>query len=400
MILETNKIYLGNTLEVLKTFPNESVNCCITSPPYWALRDYKLEPQIWDTKEGCEHDFELVERKDPQDRNGSGDHDSGGIAKSWSKEPNITGFCSKCGAWKGSLGLEPTFELYIKHLCDIYDEIKRVLRKDGTCWVNLGDTYSTKSGSGFANDNLNPLTPEQIAERTGIYEANKLRGNWKDKCLCMIPFRFAIEMVNRGWILRNVIVWHKPNCMPCSVKDRFTVDFEYVFFFVKSKKYWFETQYEPLSDVTIKDITNRKNLACLTGEHNSKHFDNPDSVFDQQKTGRLRTEFVNLEKGRNKRAVWSICPQPFRESHFAVFPEALVEPMIKSGCQKDGLVLDIFLGSGTTAVVAKKLGRNWIGIELNPKYVEMAQKRIDGFTFDDFRHERENHSLEKWIKNE
>lgn len=142
MKFETNKIYHGNTLDVLKTFPNESISMCITSPPYWALRDYGTDGVVWDGDPNCEHEFE-------------------------------NGFCIHCGAWKGQLGLEPDFNLYIKHLCDIFDEVKRVLRKDGTLWVNLGDTYHTKSV-----DKSLPL-----------------------KSLCNIPARFSIEMQNRGWIL-------------------------------------------------------------------------------------------------------------------------------------------------------------------------------------------------------
>lgn len=371
--MKTNYILNGDALTHLKELPSESINCAMTSPPYWALRDYGVE---------------------------------------------------------GQLGLEQTFEEYIKKLCDIFDEVKRVLRKDGTCWVNLGDTYGG-SGTQQKDTGKHGYSPENMATMK-----NKPSSKLLGKNLCNIPARFSIEMQNRGWILRNTIIWHKPNCMPSSVKDRFTVDFEYLFFFVKNKKYWFETQYESLSNATIKDIKSRKNMACLTGKHGSKHFDNEDSVFNKQKTKRLRTEFVDLERGRNKRAVWSICPKPFKEAHFAVYPEELCETPIKSGCPEfvcnkcgkprekiieiisgkgegkpydanrpdgyimdgrnrksehnfkgytdcncnadfsPGIVLDPFFGSGTTGLVALKQNKQFIGIELNPEYIKIANERL------------------------
>jgi len=151
----------SDPLRIFRELPDESVDCIVTSPPYWGLRNYN------------------------------------NISKSWKD-------------WKGQLGLEPTFNMYINHLCDIFDEIKRVLKSSGTCWVNIGDRYSTS--------------------KSGIIS----------KCLIGIPFRFTIEMINRGWILRNTIIWHKPNAMPSSVKDRFSVDFEYIFFFVKNQEYFFD----------------------------------------------------------------------------------------------------------------------------------------------------------------
>ena len=223
--------------EGLKHLDDECIDCCIASPPYYGLRDYGIEPSVWDGDVDCEHDFELNEKK-------CGGGHSGGVETSglFTKEQAIKrkegtgsgniikeGFCNKCGAWKGTLGLEPDFELYIKHLCDIYDQVKRVLKKTGTCWVNLGDSYG--SSKDFSRADRQDLHGKETIRK-------KVRGF--EKCLLMIPQRFAIEMINRGWILRNVIIWHKPNCMPSSAKDRFTVDFEYVFFFVKSNKtqYW------------------------------------------------------------------------------------------------------------------------------------------------------------------
>lgn len=234
--------------EGLKQLESDSIDCVIASPPYYNLRNYNIEPSIWGGDLNCEHDFDIKEKK-------CGGGHSGGVETSglFTKEQAIKrkegtgsgniikeGFCSKCRAWKGTLGLEPNFELYIKHLCDIYDQIKRVLKFTGTCWVNLGDTYSSKGGLSKPKHIINAKVG---ATKSGVqkgtrYFAKDLK--IPDKCLLMLPQRFAIEMINRGWILRNVIIWHKPNCMPSSARDRFTVDFEQVFLFVKSNKtqYW------------------------------------------------------------------------------------------------------------------------------------------------------------------
>jgi len=345
-------------------------------------------------------------------------------------------FCVKCGAWRGELGLEPTIELYISHLCDIFDEAKRVLKKTGTCWVNMGDTYATHV-SGSANHSHNFYKPE-TASKQGIGTLKKPRTGISEKSLCLIPSRFAIEMCNRGWILRNIIVWHKPNCIPSSAKDRFTIDYEFLFFLTKSRKYYFEQQFEPYN-VSI----NR------WGGQTMKNADGKQKDYlEMQKIGSTSSmrEGGNLRPnpfGRNRRCVWNIPTQPWPQAHFSVFPEALVETPIKAGCPeefcvkcgqprekvyevtqtgrpqrsntskykqiqnsmsagqkyqewrnenppvfkghtdcgcgagfKPGLALDPFCGSGTTPVAAKKLGRNFIGIDINPEYCEMTRKRI------------------------
>ncbi|MDP2947339.1 MAG: site-specific DNA-methyltransferase [Nanoarchaeota archaeon] len=299
---KNNKIYCGNCLGILKKLPDNYIDCVMTSPPYWALRDYGVEDQ---------------------------------------------------------LGLEVNFDEYIKKLCDIFDEVKRTLKNTGTCWVNLGDTYYTKSGGAFLNDNLN--SKERI-EKLGINRANNIRGRGllESKNLTLIPFRFAVEMQRRGWILRNVIIWHKPNCMPTSVKDRFTVDFEYLFFFVKSKKYYFEQQREPHKEESKKRT-----------EYNWNGHREVGSSY-----AGMDIKKMCHPNGRNKRCVWTITTKGFRGSHFAVYPEGLCEIPIKAGCPKNGIVLDPFCGSGTTGIVCKKLNRNFLGIDINPKYCKIAESRI------------------------
>jgi DNA modification methylase len=267
---------------------------------------------------------------------------------------------------EGQLGQEKTFEEYIDKLCNIFDEVKRVLKKDGTCFVNIGDTYI---GNG-ATRHKGYTDPKYSEGRIGgDCEPSGLKQSIESKNLALIPFRFAIEMQNRGWIVRNTIIWHKPNCMPESAKDRFTVDFEYVFFFVKNQKYYFEQQLEELAQSSIeraKHGISEKNK--LKSGNYAMQFDSVVKVYQKINSGEI--------KGRNKRCVWSITTKPFKGAHFAIFPPDLIEPMIKAGCPKGGIVLDPFMGSGTTAVVAKKLFRNYVGIELNPKYIKMAETRL------------------------
>lgn len=405
-MLKLNAIHNYHVLEGLKKLPDESIDMVITSPPYWSLRDYgKHTDAIWGGDPNCKHQFK--KKVTIKKHKGGKNSCVGNNRKGVSAFTNTSQFCCKCDAWKGQLGLEPSIDLFIEHLVSIFDEIKRVLKKTGTCWVNLGDTYYTKSGNSFSKDKI---SSKKRIQETGLQKANTLRGNSElpAKCLSLIPFRFAIEMVKHGWILRNDIIWHKPNCIPCSARDRFTVDFEHMFFFSKSKKYYFEKQYEPLKKVLDNNLP-----------------------------------------GRNKRCIWTICPRPFKDAHFAVFPEKLCEIPIKAGCPKHvckkcgmpelilesshnpyvfnirvrdvkmnqikyadrkaskkevenykgrytskgrvkqvlgckcnagyepGVVLDPFMGSGTTALVANKQGKNFIGFELNPEYIKIAEKRLN-----------------------
>jgi len=301
--LNPNQILCGDSFELIKQLPEEFIDCIITSPPYWAMRDYGNKKQ---------------------------------------------------------LGLESDFKNYVNKLCDFFDDAKRVLKSTGTCWVNLGDTYYTRSGGSFLNDQL---TSQDRIKKLGINKANSVRGKGllEDKNLTLVPLRFAIEMQNRGWIIRNVIIWHKPNCMPCSVKDRFTVDFEYLFFFVKSKKYFFNQQRESHKQSSIERT-----------KHNWNGHREKGSSFSE----------MNIKKmchpdGRNKRCVWKISTKSFKGEHFAVYPPELIEVPIKAGCPEGGIVLDPFIGSGTTAMVCRKLNRNYIGFDLNKKYCKIARERVD-----------------------
>ena len=328
-----NKIHLGHCIDVLKTLPDKSVDCCITSPPYWSLRNYETEPSIFGGESKCNHSWQPIKRK-----------------HIFAYNPSIVNIpeqtCSQCGAWMGELGSESDFNLYIEHLCMVFDEVYRTLKDEGSCWVNIGDTYGRRTF-------LNPNSGEN-------------RCNYK-KSLLLLPHRFAIAMSDRGWIVRNVIIWQKTNCIPSSAKDRFTNDFEYMFFFVKSPKYYFEQQIEPFKESSIK--------RCQSGCNNNK------GTFYQglskENFERFEQKVLNGEvKGKNKRAIWTIPSAVCKEAHFATYPPKLVETPIKAGCPKGGIVLDPFVGSGTTAIVAENLGRQWVGIELNPNYKKIAEEKI------------------------
>ena len=370
-----NVILKGDALEVLKKIPSESIDMCITSPPYWSLRDYGDENQ---------------------------------------------------------LGSEKTFEEYLDKLVNIYKEVYRVLKNTGSCWVNIGDVYSSKNQLGVKKGSL----------------------------LC-IPDRFKIKMIENGWICRNEIIWHKPNAMPSSAKTRFNNDYEKLFFFTKSDSYFFNTQYEN-AKTTLKNKKNKKNKNETKSKYTSseqessvrqgmnkkrgektiivrkklpeqdkfvsflrektsinflsenttinrtkmehwfrrdkkgfsfpsiedwnkiKHFLNDESeLYYEIDEGLTYVEYEtddinkNIEKGRIKRAVWSINTKPFKGEHFAIFPEELIETPIEACSTINGIVLDIFMGSGTTGVVAKRKNRNFIGIELNDDYIKIANNRIN-----------------------
>ena len=289
------KIFNGDCLDVLKGMDSESVDMCMTSPPYWGLRDYGED---------------------------------------------------------GQLGLEPTYQEYIDKLAAIFDEVKRVLKDSGTCWVNLGDTYGGAAGGYY------PHPAELGANKHQL----KRKSIGLDKSLIGIPERFAIAMTDAGWIRRNTVIWHKPNCMPSSVTDRFTVDFEYLYFFTKKSKYRFEQQFEELAPCT--DVVYRQKIRA------GKQYNSKAPYIKNFPTT------TNMEN-RNKRCVWEISTQPYTGAHFATYPEELCYVPIKAGCPKGGTVLDIFMGSGTTLKVARKLGRTGIGIELNPSSIELALNRID-----------------------
>jgi DNA modification methylase len=302
-----NRIICGDAEKILKTLPSDSIDCVITSPPYWSLRDYEVKEQI---------------------------------------------------------GQERDFTEYLERLLTVFDEVRRVLKPEGTCWIVIGDTYG---GSGAGNQR----GVQRIKENNKFNRSPKFvptKGKYA-KCLLQIPARLAIGMIERGWILRNEIIWHKPNCLPQSMKDRFTVDFEKVFFFTKSRKYCFRQQFE--------QIENPERLKRPYFNHDREHkWWNSDKKLPINSEAMERSRGKVLITGRNKRSVWRIGTVNYKGDHFAVYPPRLIETPILAGCPENGIVLDPFMGSGTTALVAKRLGRNFIGIDLNPNYVKMAKQRL------------------------
>ncbi|MFA6925075.1 MAG: site-specific DNA-methyltransferase [Bacteroidales bacterium] len=301
--MELNKLHTIDALKGLQKLPDSFVDCIVTSPPYWALRDYDV---------------------------------------------------------KGQIGMEKTPQEYVGKLLDIFIEAKRVLKKDGTLWVNIGDTYGG-SYCGWGNKNL----PHKYQTAT----IKPLAAKIYPKSLLGIPFMFATGMIKNGWLLRNTIIWQKPNAMPESAKDRFTNDFEYLFFFVKSKEYYFNQMLEPLKSSTIERTRYGNNsVKNKTSLYKGFNNDNFSKYSEKIQSGKI--------KGRNMRTVWEINTKSFHDIHFAVFPEKLVEIPVKTGCRQNGIVLDPFIGSGTTALVAKNLKRKYIGFDLNPEYIKLATKRI------------------------
>lgn len=289
---ENDRIYCGDALDVLKTLPDNFVNCCVTSPPYYGLRDY-------------------------------------GVA--------------------GQIGRENTLEHYIAGLVEIFREIKRVLRTDGTLWLNIADTYC---GTGSKGAYIDPKNPKG---RNGQSRSiTRQVAGCKQKDLIGIPWLLAFALRADGWYLRSDIIWQKANPMPESAADRPSRCYEHIFLLSKSRKYYYNAAAiaEPMAASTIAQYKRR----CNGGYY----------------------EDTQIPTTRNKRDVWQINTVPYKGGHFAAYPPKLAETCLLAGCPKGGIVLDPFFGSGTTGLAAKSLGCHYIGIELNPDYCDMAQMRIEG----------------------
>ena len=280
------------------------MDTCITSPPYWGLRDY---------------------------------------------------------GHAGQLGLEPTPEAYVQAMVEVFREVRRVLKPNGTLWLNLGDSYARNGGTGDCGPNA-----QVGSTKRGVQERNtKAPDGLKPKDLVGIPWRVAFALQSDGWYLRQDIIWHKPNPMPESVMDRCTKAHEYVFLMAKSEKYFYD--HEAVKEPAVhagENVTNKNGKNGQMGEYGAT------------RSGFMKPEGVLVGDKRNRRDVWTIPTKPFKGAHFAVMPEALVEPCILAGCPVGGLVLDPFTGSGTVGAVAVRLGRRFIGTELNPEYIAIAEDRI------------------------
>lgn len=528
------KIIQGDCIEVMREMPAKSVDMVMFSPAYWGLRDYGSETvTVWGGTPNCEHKWsEFVK---PKERGSYGksswESPSRNVEVKW--KPQKSNFCAKCGAWRGQLGLEPHPQMYINHMVTVCREVRRVLKKTGSLYLNLGDTYGThtsKRSGQFGKEIKKGFDDVFTRKRTRVgFTPNFVM----EKNLLLIPTRVAIALQEDGWILRNDIVWHKPNAMPSSVKDRLTTTWEHIFHFVQARRYYYDLDAirEPHKSDTLyrvrlwkgKDYNIKSPFfgkqACLTEKCAHPKGKNPGDVFRSDskflkydvktaspggrgvrtiKEGKLTTfvrqrildvgaylkrklkesgyktkgladiigikkttldhyfrtdftgqaipprpvwealkpllklgnydDFINEEvrsalpqphpKGRNPGDFWSICTKPFKGAHFAVYPKEICVKPIKSSCPtqvcrkcgkpriktikpkaelsedgridfdviwsgckcnagfEPGIVLDPMCGSGTTLVVAHKLGCRFIGIELNPDYVEIAKKRL------------------------
>jgi DNA modification methylase len=414
-------VICGDALEKLRELPDESVQCCVTSPPYWGLRDYKTPPKIWlrdlnhDICRG-EHNWE--EHIQPA-ANGI-THDGGMTGETLSgssatRKPKRSQFCKSCGAWEGSFGLEPTPELFVEHLSQIFRETRRVLRKDGTLWLNLGDSYNAYNGGAGPSSSLSQgaQTTERPQLETGYGLRNK---SIKPKDLIGIPWMVAFALRQDGWYLRSDIIWSKPNPMPESVTDRPTKAHEYLFLLSKSRKYFYDAE-AIKEDVTGNahargDGVNPKakwktpdgwDTSSGNGSHGNFHRNGREEGFigyKTKQTGRNSRQCVDqdpthlqakrpkqnesfsgavneLVDARNKRSVWNVATAPYPDAHFATYPPDLIKPCILAGCPVGGTVLDPFAGSGITGMVALELGRKAMLIELNPDYVKLIHQRCN-----------------------
>lgn len=309
------KIILGDCRKSLRMLEDESVNTCVTSPPYFGLRDYGHEGQI---------------------------------------------------------GLEQTPDEFVSELVSVFREVRRVLRNDGTMWVNLGDSYyNYRPGKGQRQSRQSIASQKASVVEECPKRGNKLEG-LKEKDLIGIPWRVAFALQADGWYLRQDIVWSKPNPMPESVRDRCTKSHEYIFLLSKSQNYYFDNQAikEPMSEVSkarmVRGVSDtHKNVNGAPGQ-------SPHTINKPRENG----EATDIPDTRNKRSVWDVATKPFSEAHFATYPPELIEPCILAGCPDGGTVLDPFFGAGTTGLVSDRLGRNCVGLELNPEYADIAYRRL------------------------
>jgi len=315
----TITIHVGDCRKVLKTLDAGSVQCVVTSPPYWGLRDYGLPPLIWGGDEDCQHLWgeELSHSKGTGGHNPKQDSNVG----SWQEDGTTSGsFCHHCAAWRGSLGLEPTMELYVEHLVEIFREVRRVLCSDGVAFVNLGDSYASAFSCARRNV-IGEGSPSSDVDRP-----NRLVNGLKEKDLCGVPWRVAFALQADGWWLRSDIIWAKPNPMPESVTDRPTKAHEYVFLLSKSARYFYD------ADAVREPVKPESVVRCRAGfMGNDPERDAANNYGD----GFMRGEGYELS-GRNRRTVWTIATSPFPDAHFATFPPALVEPCVKAGTSEKG----------------------------------------------------------------
>jgi DNA modification methylase len=443
----------GHVLNVLHTMPSESVHCVITSPPYWGLRDYSLPPLVWGGDPACGHEWgDLVMPM------ASGVNDKRATLNATDRDVQMdervisrSATCTACGAWRGSLGLEPTPDLYVQHMVCVFREVRRVLRRDGTLWLNLGDAYvsapmgNTKSRDQYHNGGRFEYSSSEkrvASYADGRQQMDKTRiPGLKSKDLLGMPWRVAFALQQDGWYLRSDIIWAKPNPMPESVTDRPTKAHEYLFLLARSERYYYDAE-------AIREDAEYGRRSAFR----SHNYEQGRSFGNQATVKGGSVDGSDPSAGRNCRTVWEIATQPYPDAHFATFPEALVEPCVLAGTSERGCcarcgapweretetalerfndggnsrpaegkdlhnrqtrssgltaggfipgltrthitldwsptctcdaatmpatVLDPFCGSGTALLVAQRLGRHAIGIDLSLAYCALARQRLE-----------------------
>ena len=360
-------IYCGDALEILKSMDSCSVQCCITSPPYWGLRDYGTA-----TWEGGDSECKHIASIGGHLKDSSASIRGGANKVSEAQKLLYKELCLKCGAKRidNQLGLESTPEEYVAKMVEIFREVRRVLKDDGTVWLNLGDSYV--SGKSRYSSVAQTIAGHSRNEPVNGNRPD-LKGHsfLKDKDLCGIPWRVAFALQADGWYLRQDIIWHKPNPMPESVTDRCTKSHEYIFLLSKKAKYYYDADAirEPLTENS--DMAYRRKLRC------GRKYGTKRPYQDNQPLSYASTKADENATHKNKRSVWTVTTKPYKEAHFATFPIALIEPCILAGTDTGDIILDPFFGAGTTGMAAYKHDRKFVGIELNPEYVEIAAKRIE-----------------------
>lgn len=374
-----NKIINDNCVVGLKAIPDKSIDCCVTSPPYFGLRDYGTATWIGGSEE-CDHQTPDNDMKNA----GEKQQTSKGTIR---YERSV---CRKCGAIREDeqIGMEETPELFVEQLVSVFTEVNRVLKPEGTLWLNLGDSYAR---AGWRNNNDKPGVKQKTNNGTNI-SGIKIKTDCKAKDLIGIPWMVAFALRSAGWYLRQDIIWNKPNPMPESVTDRCTKSHEYIFLMSKSAKYYYDADSikTPIQDASVQrlmqDIENQKGSERVPGKTNGnmkaviKGYEHRGVEGDKKLTGRSGNFDANGDLigdgNANKKSVWTVTTRPFKDAHFATFPERLIVDCIKAGCPENGIVLDPFMGAGTTALVARKLNRNYLGFELNPEYIKIANNRL------------------------
>jgi DNA modification methylase len=435
------RVLVGDARAVLAGLPAESVHCAITSPPYFGLRNYSTEPVEWGGSPGCEHVWsdKLGERKSQaQQDNGPGGGVWNAVSRGQDSSANRTAFvssmgttCSLCGCWRGELGAEPTPELYVAHLVEVFAAVRRVLRQDGTLWVVIGDSFAANRSYQVADSKW-----KDVGNSLSMRVPSGLQG----KELIGIPWLFAFAMRRNGWLIRQELIWSKSSCMPESVTDRCTRAHETVFMFVRQGRYFYDGE-------AIKEQAQSDLMDGRRGDGAGYSFKETVPV----------THMGVGTNGRNKRSVWTVNPEPLAEPHYAAYPSKLVDPMVRAGTSERGVcaaclapwrrvveydrggpstkaereaagelrttfyapnsdtptgrtpgsdtrglpsvnvktldwlptctcnaddprpatVLDPFAGAGTTGLAAQRLSRDAILIELNPQYCEIIEKRLE-----------------------